>query len=392
MDPRSFTPRSPGKLVEAADAQGGRGLAFLPADLPPEIDLSSRELRVALSAADQELTRLDGIARQIDRPDLLFAGYLRNEAVFSSAIEGTHTSLADLALFEASRARRGPDDEHVADYVTAFEYGRKRVAEIHIGRMLFAELHELLMHAADEQRFQPGRLRDCQVFIGQPTFEAARFVPPPDLYVPGLIENLERYLEDDEEPALIKLAVAHYQFEAIHPYRDGNGRLGRLMISLWLQRAGILTAPMLYLSAYFERHRDAYYDALLRVSTEGAWTEWILFFLRGIAAQSRDASRRTARLLALRDDYKQRIAGKRVAQGVARLIDELFRTPVMSVPIAQKVLDVTSKPAKHSIEQLIAAKILDPKPLKIHATNYYLAKELLRLTGAPLDEKPSLTQ
>jgi len=135
MDPRSFTPRSPGKLVEAADAQGGRGLAFLPADLPPEIDLSSRELRVALSAADQELTRLDGIARQIDRPDLLFAGYLRNEAVFSSAIEGTHTSLADLALFEASRARRGPDDEHVADYVTAFEYGRKRVAEIHIGRM-----------------------------------------------------------------------------------------------------------------------------------------------------------------------------------------------------------------------------------------------------------------
>ncbi len=325
------------------------------------------------------------MARQIERPELLFANYLRKEAVLSSAIEGTHTSLADLALFEASHTRKNPDDEHVANYVRAFEYGRGRVNEIRVGRLLFGELHAILMNAEDETRFQPGQIRDCQVYIGAANFESARFVPPPEIYVRELVENLERYLEEDEEPALIKLAIAHYQFEAIHPYRDGNGRLGRLMISLFLQREGILVAPMLYLSAYFERYRDAYYDALLRVSTTGSWTEWIIFFLRGVATQSSDASSRAARLFALRDEYRRRIGGKRVAQGVARLIDELFQTPVLSVPIAQRVLDVTAKPARNSIERLVEAGILEKKPLKIGATNYYLARELIELTNAPLN-------
>jgi Fic family protein len=258
MDPRAFTPQSPGRLIQAEDALGLRGLAFLPDTLPPSLDWTSLELRTALSAADQELTRLDGMARQIERPELLFANYLRKEAVLSSAIEGTHTSLADLALFEVSRTSRNPDDAHVENYVKAFEYGRERVDEVRVGGVLFNELHEILMAAADERRFAPGRYRDCQVYVGQPNFESARYVPPPHMYVRELIDDLDTYLERNPEPALIKLAVAHYQFEAIHPYRDGNGRVGRLMISLWLRRSGILTAPLLYLSAFFERHRDEY--------------------------------------------------------------------------------------------------------------------------------------
>lgn len=388
MDRQSFTSHAPGELVEASDPRGNRGPAFVPAMLPPSIEtsLGDRELRLALSKAAHELSNLNGMARQIDRPELLLEGYLRNEAVLSSAIEGTHTSLADLALFEASHLQRSKDDAHVSNYVEAFKYGRERVADLRIGRTIFGELHQILMRAADPAKTNPGRFRDRVVFVGHPTFEGARFVPPPETFVPELLDDLERYLEHDEEAPLIKIAIAHYQFETIHPYLDGNGRIGRLLISLWLQRAGILTSPMLYLSAYFERHRQAYYDALLNVSTRGEWREWILFFLRGVAIQSRDAARRTDALVALREEYKRRVAGKRVSQGVARLIDELFRFPVLSVPSAMTVLGVTKKSARETLQRLIGAGILDPKPVKIRNTHFFLAGELIDLTTKPLDE------
>jgi Fic family protein len=386
MKSSDFSLECPGSLNQTTDALGRKGLAFVPSALPPAtLDFGDREIRLALSTADQALARLDGMARQIDRPDLLFASYVRREALLSSAIEGTHATLADLVLFEATQVKRHIDDVHVSNYVTAFNYGRSRVRDIPIGRTLFNELHAILMDASDHEKTLPGKIRDRLVFIGTPTFEAARFVPPAEYFVPELLENLEDYLNTENEAPLIKLALAHYQFEAIHPYCDGNGRLGRLMISLWLHRERVLTSPMLYLSAYFERHRDEYYNTLLRVRTVGAWKEWVIFFLRGVAHQSRDAARRIEVLIHLRNKYRIRVAGTRVSHGVLRLIDELFLIPVITVPQAEKILSVTTKPARASIERLVKVGILSTKR-RFGTTMFYFADELLRLTNIPLDD------
>jgi len=238
----------------------------LPDLLPPAHEFTSREVRLALSEADQALARLDGIARQIAQPESLFDSYLRREALLSSKIEGTHTTIARLALFQiAGRGSEERDDaEEVANYMKAFQYGRSRCGETPMGFGLYSELHELLMAAQDPRRVTPGRFRDCMVVIGKPPLVDARFVPPPAHFVREMMENLDQYLAKKDEPGLIKVAVGHYQFETIHPFRDGNGRIGRLMILLALQRDQILTAPMLYLSAYFEKHQQTYYDCWRR--------------------------------------------------------------------------------------------------------------------------------
>ena len=379
-----FSPDAPGKLVLAKDARGNEGQAFLPGPLAPHVAFGEKSIRLVLSEADRELARLDGMAKQIERPDLLFMSFIRREALLSSKIEGTHTSLADLVKYEATRVPRSIDDVHVRNYVKAFHYGRQRVAELPVGSALFNELHSILMEAYPKEEATAGRFRDCQVFVGAPPFSAARFVPPPEYFVNDLMDNLEQYLSDDDESPLLKLAVAHYQFETIHPYRDGNGRLGRMMISLWLQRAGILTSPMLYLSAYFERHRATYYDSLLRVSTHGDWTNWIVFFLQGVAQQSRDAARRTELLVNLRSVYRERVAGPRVSHGVLRLIDSLFDVPALSIKHAAQLLDVTAKPARASLLKLVDAGIVRKAPKEGTGVWYY-ADELMELANMPLD-------
>jgi Fic family protein len=388
MDKDQFNDSAPGRLVDVTDALGNRGAAFIPDELPPPRDFGAKSLRVALSDADRALSRLDGIARQIQRPDLLFRNYLRREAVLSSKIEGTHTTLADLVLFEASHeSRAGSDDQVVANYLAAFNYGRERCAELRVGRRLFDEMHAILMRGTDAAKTTPGQIRDCLVVIGDPPMQNARFVPPPQLFVPELLENLETYLEADDEPPLIKVAVAHYQFETIHPFRDGNGRLGRILISLWLQREGILTEPMLYLSAYFERRRNEYYDAMLRVSTHGNWDDWLAFFLDGVTTQSIDATLRTQRLVELREQYHQRLTGTRVTQNLHRLIDELFVQPAISVPGACRVLGITYPAARNLIDRLVEAEILSSESVNIRGTAFYLGRELLTALEAPVRQE-----
>jgi Fic family protein len=194
--------------------------------------------------------------------------------------------------------------------------------------------------------------------------------------------RLEEYLKTGEEPPLIKLAIAHYQFETIHPFRDGNGRLGRLMISLWLQREKILMAPMLYLSAFFERHQQRYYDALLKVSTDGAWEEWITFFLEGVSTQSKDAVQRAQKLVDLRAAYRGRMTGPRMPANLTTLIDDLFVVPATSVPAASRILGVTYQAARASVDKLVNARILKPEPIQIGGTGYYIAPEILALLEA----------
>ena len=384
MDASQFKDPFPGVLAEVSDARDIRGQAFIPALLPPTaLDLGRSGIRLALSDADQQIARLDALASQIEKPEDLFHFYLKREAQLSSAIEGTHTTLAGLALAELNEGEQTADEREVLNYVRAFSYGRARISEIPVGTTLFHELHRLLMDHADPS-VRPGRFRDCLVVLGR-DLATARFVPPPDYEVAPLVDNLQRYLEDEREAALIKLAIAHYQFETIHPYRDGNGRLGRMMISLWLQQQRILNAPVLYISAYFERHQTEYYNALFKVSAIGAWEEWILFFLRGVAEQARDAAQRMHRLVALRQEYHRRVSGPRASHGLVELIDDLFNIPVCSIPAAAKMLGVSYNAARESVRKLENAGILvrsDPFAGK----NFWIAAEVIRTLEGSLDE------
>lgn len=316
---------------------------------------------------------------------MLFRNYLRREAVLSSKIEGTRTTLADLILYEASHvARAGSDDQAVSNYLAAFDYGRARCSELRVGRTLFNEMHAILMRGTDEAQTTPGRVRDCLVVIGDPPMDNARFVPPPEIFVPELLDNLETYLATNDEPPLVKLAIAHYQFETIHPFRDGNGRLGRLLISLWLHREGILTEPMLYLSAYFERRRNEYYDAMLSVSTDGRWDDWVMFFLEGIRTQAMDATDRTERLAQMRQEYHRRLTGVRVPQNLHRLIDELFVQPALSIPYACAILGVTYPAAKTLIHRLIDAGVIAAESVRVRGTSFYVARDLIAALDSPM--------
>ncbi|HEY6327303.1 MAG TPA: Fic family protein, partial [Candidatus Cybelea sp.] len=353
---------------------------------------SGKPIRLALSRADGELARLDGAAGNIVNPENLFLNALRREALLSSKIEGTRTTLADLALFDLVREPRN-DSLAVADYLEAYKYGRQRCHEIPVGVALLSEIHGILTQHDDRKRTQPGRLRERTVVIGSPPPLQARFVPPPWNFVRKLVENLADYLANENEAPLIKLAIAHYQFETIHPFLDGNGRVGRILISTWLEREGILTAPMLYISAYFQQRQQEYYDRLLKVSTHGEWSEWILFFLEAVATQARDSVIRSKNLDDLRKRYHKEVedANGR-SHNTHKLVDDLFRIPVTSVPSAAELTGITYAAAKAHVQKLIRLEILDGEnPLVYRGTQYYFARELIRAVEGPLPDAERTT-
>jgi len=375
----NFTPGAPGQLVEITDELGRKGIAFLPHRLPIEIPaVGSRPVRLALSRADSELARLDGLAGSIADPENLFLNALRREALLSSKIEGTRTTLADLALFDLVHDPRN-DSLVVADYLEAYKYSRQRCHEIPIGITLLSEIHRILVQHDDPDRTRPGQLRERTVVIGTPPPLQARFVPPPWNFVRELVENLADYLANEDEAPLIKLAIAHYQFETIHPFLDGNGRIGRILISAWLECQRILTAPMLYISAYFQQRQEEYYDRLLRVSTRGEWEEWILFFLEAVETQAKDSAIRTKHLNDLRLRYHEEVedaSGR--SHNTHKLIDDLFQVPLTSVPNAADLTGITYAAAKAHVQKLIALKILDgERPLRYKGVRYYFARQLI---------------
>lgn len=381
MIKENFTPEAPGTLVDITDELGNRGVAFLPSTLPLEIpSVGSKAVRLALSRADSELARLDGLSSHVPDPENLFLNALRREALLSSKIEGTRTTLADLALFDLIRAPAN-DSATVADYVEAYNYTRQRVRETGVRLTLLTEAHELLMRHADP-RTRPGHLREQTVLIGNPPPSRARFVPPPWNFVRELVENLEHYLATDDEAPLIKLAVAHYQFETIHPFVDGNGRVGRILIAAWLESQRLLTAPMLYISAYFQEHQDEYYDRLLRVSTHGEWEQWILFFLNAVETQSVDSAIRAKYLSDLRQQYHQMVGGR--SHNTHVIIDHLFRLPIISVPTAAALTGITYAAAKPHVTKLINLGILDSESHQYQGASYYFATELIRAVEGSL--------
>ncbi len=335
--------------------------ACVPRDLPPAISFDTPLIGL-LSTADRALGTLAGITRALPNPRLLIRSFIRREAVLSSRIEGTVASLSDLYLFEMNpeQEERVPDVREVANYVAALDHGVDRLRHAPFSLGLVKELHAILMRGVRGSDKSPGDFRKRQNFIS-PTerLDDATYVPPPHEQVLGLLESLEVFIQSESElPLLVRLALVHYQFEAIHPFEDGNGRVGRLLISLLLERERALPEPLLYLSAYFERHRRTYYDLLLGVSQRGDWSAWLAFFLRGVADEAIDGVERSRQLFDLRDNWSNLFHKARTSALLLKLIDLLFNTPYIDAAHAARALDVNHQSAQSNIEQLVAQGIL----------------------------------
>jgi Fic family protein len=366
---------------------------FLPDALPPPVTLDLPLAR-QLSEADQALGELAGVGRMLPNPHLLIRPFLRREAVLSSRIEGTVTRLDQLFLFEAQpdEVHHPADAEEVRNYVLAMEHGLTRVREgSPFTLQLLREVHAILLRGVRGGDKRPGEIRSRPVLLGRAgqTYEDARFVPPCHTTLEPLLQDFVRFLREERSlPVVLQVALMHYQFETIHPFNDGNGRVGRLLIPLMLCERGSLPQPLLYLSAFFEQHRQEYYDRLLEVSRRGAWNDWLSFFAGGVAEQARDANARARRLLDLWQEYRHRAAGVVRSPAVLRLIDELFASPFLTANRAKDVTEVSFKNAQRMVDRLAAAGILrevtGQKRYRV-----YCAEEILRLLDEPLIAAPA---
>ena len=346
-----------------------------------------------LSVADQALGELAGAGRRLTNPHLLIRPFIRREAVLSSKIEGTVTNLDQLFLFEAQPEELSyPSDAgEVRNYVRALEHGLETVRNGYpFSLQLLREVHRILLDGVRGAEKRPGELRDRAVLIGRSfNFEEARFVPPCHTTLMPMLQDFIQFLQNARSlPVVIQLALMHYQFEAIHPFNDGNGRVGRLLITLMLCERQILPQPLLYLSAFFEQHRDEYYDHLLNVSGRAAWNDWIGFFARGIAEQARDAIARVQRLQDLRESYRNRVASLFRSSIALRLVEELFASPFITVTHASEIMEVTFKSASQTIATLSEKGLLrEITGQKRHRV--YCADEILALLDAPRVDSPA---
>ena len=312
---------------------------------------------------------------------------MRREAVLSSRIEGTQASLSELFLFEAAgeSESRPSDVREVLNYVNALQHGLSRLEKLPISLRLMREMHQHLMAGVRGEEKTPGEFRNKQNWIGPAgcSLGEATFVPPPVEEMLEALHQLEKYLHHPSElPPLMRLALIHYEFEAIHPFLDGNGRIGRLLLTLLLCADKLLTQPLLYLSAYFERNRKQYYDLLLAVSQRGAWHEWVTFFLQGVAEQSLDAIRRSNNLISLWKVYQQKLQTARSSALSLRLLDELFTYPAISISSAASRLKVTYTSAQLNMEKLVNSGIVN-EVTRRKRNRIFVATEIVKILEAP---------
>ncbi len=330
--------------------------AFIPAPLPPDPPVKLwGKLQKLLSQADRALGRLDGSIQTLPNPDLFVLMYVRKEAVLSSQIEGTQSSLQDLLAAEARvlTPDRPRDVGEVINYVRAMNYGLEHLAELPVSTRLIREIHAQLLQGTCGSRLTPGELRREQNWIGFEgcTLPEATFVPPPPTEVPNALAALENFLHyDDTLPLLIKIGLAHAQFETIHPFLDGNGRVGRLLITFLLCEQEVLFKPVLYLSYYFKRYRAAYYERLQAVRNSGDWEGWLAFFLRGVAEVSTQATETARRILALREVHRALITEHfgRAAGNGHRVLEYLYERPIVSVNQVKELIS-TAYPAANTL-------------------------------------------
>lgn len=381
MNRENFHAPQAGQVVLAP----GDYWAFVPAPLPPKIDYDPG-LVVALSRADAALSELSGLGRYMINPHLLIASYIRKEAVLSSRIEGTRTGIADLLIDDLETPNNPKDEDirEVKNYIAALEYGIERLNSLPLSLRLVREIHARLMEGVRGGNATPGDFRRSQNWIGPAgsTLADATYVPPPPDEMMGCLANWEIFLQESGSfPELIQCAILHAQFEAIHPFLDGNGRVGRLLITLFLIERGRLSQPLLYLSAYIEAHRQEYYDLLQRISTEGDWNSWLHFFLYGVEETSRQAVRQAGALMDLREQLQREIRGKPKA---AALLDPLFANPYMTVSRAAELLNVSQPTARQAIQTLEKSGVLQEVTGRSWG-KIYVATQILSLIENPIE-------
>ncbi len=381
MRRNDFAPQAPGKLIAI-----GRGVyAFLPDPLPPRLEWGLRLIGL-LDKARGALGELAGLLRQLSNPYLFIRPFIRKEAVLSSRIEGTQAGLLDVYALEAQvplfpSPELREDTQEVLNYIHALERGRELLREIPLSLRLLKEIHAVLLRGVRGANRAPGEFRRVQNWIGPPgsSLENARYIPPPPGPMLEALDALERFWSSDHGlPPLVEIALVHYQFEAIHPFLDGNGRIGRLLISLMLLERELLPEPALYLSTYFERHRNLYYDLLLWVSQRGAWEDWLVFFLEGVRTEAKDVVDRARKLLDLWREWRERYGRQGGSAHIMGLLDLLFERPVLTVPLVKDRLGITHAWANRLVQRLEEDGILTPITER-KRNRLYAAQEILEI-------------
>ena len=359
MNPNDFRSTEAGQVILTQNGYH----AFIPALLPPNL-VWSLPLISALSEAERDLSRLAALTDVFPFPRLLIQPFMRREAVLSSRIEGTRATLAELYTYESTQLsflEPGDDVREVHNYVTALDYGLERLKTLPISLRLIREIHEKLLHGVRGGNLTPGEFRRTQNWIGPAgsTIMTATYVPPPVDEMNHALGDLEKFIHTGTDvPVLARAAMIHYQFEALHPFLDGNGRVGRLLMALLFTEWNILPQPLLNLSVYFERYRQEYYDHLLSVSQRSDWEAWLRFFLRGVSAQARDSVVRMQQLEAIRTTYEPLVKSDRNSERMGAVLDFLFTRPILSSKQLAESVGMPFKTARQYIEKLAKAGIL----------------------------------
>ncbi len=387
MDPRRFTDSTFGSVTREPGSKYPFWY-FTPAKLPRQIELNYQTV-VLLSEADAALGVLNGLSRLIREPELLVGPYLTREAVSSSRIEGTQTSLSEVLKSEASEAPTGSEDiAEVERYIQAARHGYKALEALPITFRLIKEVHAILLAGVRGQEKLPGEVRRTPVWVGSTNDspETATFVPPIPPELPDALTDWEDFVNTPSSmPVLIRCALMHYQFETIHPFLDGNGRIGRLLINLLLLEGKRLTRPLLYLSGYLESHRTEYYDRLQAVRERGEVEQWIQFFLAAVKSQADDAVARASALVDLRERYFEEASKTRSSlSGLARM---LFANPYMTVTRAQRGLQLTNAGARNLIRDAEARGWLQEIGTSGRGgKTFWVAGEIFQIIEAPTVE------
>lgn len=373
MNKQDFISPEAGRVVQGV----GGYLAFVPAPLPPKLTYSP-DLVTLISKADAALSELSGLGRLLPNPHLLIAPWMAREAVLSSRIEGTRASLSDVLIDEVGGVGPKPPDDlgEVRNYIVALEHGIQRLPKLPLSLRLVREVHAKLMTGVRGDKATPGEFRRSQNWIGATgsTPATATYVPPPVENLADCLGDWEKFLHQrDAMPDLVQCALMHEQFEAIHPFLDGNGRVGRLLITLFLIERGRLSQPLLYLSDYIDEHRQDYYDLLQRVRTHGDWDSWLRYFIHGVQVTAADAVKQTSHVIELREKFRSRISDKPKALA---LVDQLFTNPYLTVARVQDVLKISNPTARKLIDLLVERKLIVQMGKRRWA-KLYLSREVL---------------
>jgi Fic family protein len=384
VNPENFRSTSAGQVLRHPNGYW----TFIPAPLPPELSWSPT-LVSSLAQAERNLGKLASLGGALPSPYLLVRPFIHREAVLSSRIEGTRASLEDLYIFETvqlSFIETASDVREVFNYVRALDYALVRLKTLPVSLRLIREMHGVLMEGVSGERLTPGEFRLTQNWIGAAgsTLANAPYVPPPVDEMHPALNQLEKFIHASSElPALVRLGLIHYQFEAVHPFLDGNGRIGRLLVILLLCEWGLLPQPLLYLSAYFEANRQEYYDRLMGVSQSGDWDGWLKFFLLGVSAQSLDAFSRISGLQNLRSAYQARLQSERAAGRLLQTLDVLFEHPILNVRQVETALGVQYKVAQRYVNKFVELGILREITGKAR-DRAYRADEIFRAIEEPV--------